>query len=453
MPVAARTLDGDPTILHSDQVEGLRQRLRGPVLTEEDPGYEEARGVWNGMIDRRPAVIARCAGAADVMDAVGFAGEHRLLLSVRGGGHNVAGNAVCEGGLVVDLSPMNGVRVAAPGGVVSTTGVAGLTLGGGLGWLRRKHGLSCDNLRSVDVVTADGERVRASEERNPDLFWGLRGGGGNFGVVTSFEFELHEVGPEVMMVAVMYPQEEAEELITAWREFMEEAPEEVSSQAVLWNVPDAEALPEEARGAPVCVLAALHSGDPAEGERILRPLRELSDPVLDMSGVMPFTAAQSSLDRFYPKGDLRYYWKSTRLDRLDDEVIDAVAARGRERPSPRSHLILWHQGGAMSRVGTSETAFGDRGAPYTLTLDSTWADPARDRENVEWTREVWDDMQRFSERGLYLNFPGMGEEGEELVRSAYGDTYGRLAEVKARWDPNNLFRMNQNIRPETETAG
>jgi len=325
--------------------------------------------------------------------------------------------------------------------------VAGLTLGGGLGWLRRKHGLSCDNLRSADVVTAEGERVTASADENPDLFWGLRGGGGNFGVVTSFEFDLHEVGPEVLFAGVMYPMEEADRLLPAWRDFMAEAPEEVSSQAMLWTVPEMEGLPEEAQGRPICMMGALYSGDPDEGKQVLRPLRELSDPVLDMSGVMPYTAVQASQDHFYPEGELQYYWKSTDLERLDDEVIGALIDHAAERPSPRTHLILWHQGGAMRRVGPDETAFGDRSAPYLLTIDFTWFDPARNEENVAWTREVWEDMQRFSGGGLYLNIAGMSENGEDLVRSAYGGTYERLVEIKTRWDPNNLFRMNHNIEP------
>lgn len=470
----AQTIHREQAHLDPDHVEALAERLRGPLLRAGEDGYDEARAVWNGMIDKRPALIVRAAGAADVMDAVRFAREHKLLLAVRGGSHNVAGHAVCDGGLVIDLSPMDGVRVdpsaqiarveggatwgdvdretqafglATPGGVVSTTGVAGLTLGGGIGWLRNKYGLSCDNLVSADVVSADGELVTASADENSDLFWGLRGGGGNFGVVTSFEFELHEVGPEVAFAAVMYPQDEAGQLLPAWRDFMAEAPDEVSSQAILWSVPQVEAFPEEAQGHPVFVVGALYSGDPEEGKQVLGPLRELSDPVLDMSGVMPYTAVQASFDPFYPEGELQYYWKSTDLEHLGDEVIDALAGHAAERPSPRTHLIVWHQGGAMRRVGPDETAFGDRSASYLLTIDSTWPDPAQAEENVAWTREVWQDMQRFSGGGLYLNFPGLGEEGEDLVRSAYGSTYDRLVDVKNRWDPENLFRMNQNIEP------
>ena len=472
--LSATALDEPDVTLDADAVEGLAARLRGSLLTEGDAGYDDARTIWNGMIDERPALIARCSGTADVLHAVRFARENELLTAVRGGGHNVAGHAVCDGGLMIDLSAMNGVRVdpaertvrveggatwgdvdhetqvhglATPGGVVSTTGVAGLTLGGGMGWLRRKHGLACDNLVSADVVTADGELVTASAAEHPDLLWGLKGGGGNFGVVTSFEFELHEVGPEVAFAAVMYPMKEAAELFPAWRDFMASAPEAITSQAILWTVPEHEAFPEAARGRDVFVTGALYAGDPDKGERALRPLRELSDPVLDMSGVVPYTFVQTSFDRFYPAGEGRYYWKSTDLDRLDGDVVEALVRHGRERPSPRTHLIIWHQGGAMERVPADATAFGDRSAPYTLTIDSTWFDAARDEENVSWTRAVWEDLQRFSTGGLYLNFPGLGEEGEELVRSAYGAGYERLVRLKREWDPDNLFRMNQNIEP------
>ena len=473
-PVMARSLEGDELTLELDEIEGLRDLSTGVSPDARRPGYDEARTIWNGMIDKRPALIARCSGTADVIYAVRFAREYELLTAIRGGGHNVAGNAVCDGGLMIDLSAMTGVHVdptqrtvrveggatwgdvdhdtqahglATPGGVVSTTGVAGLTLGGGMGWLRRKHGLACDNLLSANVVTADGELVTASAEEHPDLLWGLKGGGGNVGVVTSFEFELHEIGPEVAFAAVMYPMEEAGELLPVWRDFMEAAPEEITSQAILWTVPEHDAFTEEVRGHDVFVTGPLYAGEPEEGDRSLRPLRELSEPVLDMSGIAPYTFVQTSFDPFYPSGDGRYYWKSTDLDRLDPDAIGALVRHGRERPSPRTHLIVWHQGGAMGRVPTEVTAFGDRSAPYTLTIDSTWFDPARDEENVSWTRSVWDDLQRFSTGGLYLNFPGMGEEGEELVRAAYGEGYRRLVELKNRWDPDNLFRMNQNIEP------
>ncbi|MEF8817409.1 MAG: FAD-binding oxidoreductase [Salinibacter sp.] len=470
----ATTLTNGQTTLSEEAIDEFAGRLRGPLITPGDDGYDAARQVWNGMIDKRPALIARCSGTADVIDAVNFARENDLLLAVRGGGHNVAGDAVCDGGLVIDLSEMRGVRVdpsaqtvraeggatwgdldretqafglVTPGGVVSTTGIAGLTLGGGLGWLRCKHGLSCDNLISADVVTADGELLPVSEDENPDLFWGLRGGGGNFGVVTSFEFELHEVGPTVMMCAVMYPAETAPEALPAWRDFMEAAPDEVSSQAYFWAVPDVEAFPAEARGENTFIVAAMHAGPPDEGERVLQPLRELGTPLVDLSGPMPYRAVQTLFDPFFPEGERHYYFKSRDLASLDDEVIDAIIDGAMDRPVPTILIAIWHYGGAMSRVGADETAFGSRDAPYLFSVDATWDDPADSERVIEWSRAFLDYMEPYAEDGMYVNFSGFGEEGDKLVRSAYGPNYERLARLKAEYDPDNLFRLNQNIRP------
>jgi len=463
--------------LDEETLQGFSASVRGETLRPGDVGYDDARRVWNGMIDRRPGLIVRCAGAADVIDAVNFAREHDLVLAVRGGGHNVAGTAVCDGGLVIDLSPMRGVHVDAPartlragagalwgdvdretqafglataGGVVSTTGIAGLTLGGGLGWLRRKHGLSCDNLLSVDIVTADGRLLTASETENADLFWGIRGGGGNFGVVTSFEYRLHPVGPMVYLCAPMYPADQPEvarAALRAWRDFSAEAPDEISCEAIIWTVPPAPDFPEAVHGKPVVVLAAVATGPLDEGERILRPLREIGTPVADLSGPIPYTALQAAFDAEFPKGELQYYWKSLYLDGLGDDLIDLLLARGQERPSPQTLLGIWQLGGAMSRVPADATAFGRRDAPFLLSIDSTWADPAETERNVAWSREVWSEMHAFSSGGVYLNFPGLGEEREALVKAAYGANYARLAELKERYDPTNLFRINQNIAP------
>lgn len=394
-------------------------------------------------------------------------------LAVRGGGHNVAGHAVNDGGRVIDLSPMKGIQVepeariaraqggvtwrelnretqlfglATPGGNISTTGIAGMTLGGGLSRLRRKYGLSCDNLIAADVVTADGHFLRASEDENPDLLWALRGGGGNFGVVTTFEYRLHEVGPKVVFAAVIYPEELARELLPAWRDYMTLAPDAVSADALFWTIPPVPAFPEALHGRDVFIVSALYSDDWREGQRVLQPLRELAEPLLDMSGAIPYTQVQTMFDPFFPKGAF-YYWKSLRLDSLDEEVIAAIVERVANRPSPRTPVPIWHHGGAMSRVGPEETAFGDCSAPYLLSLDSTWVDPADSEENVAWTRAVWEEMQRFSTRGSYLNFPGMGEEGEALVRAAYGANYERLRALKRKYDPTNLFSQNQNIDP------
>ena len=454
-------------------VEELATRLRGSLLRPGDPGYDDARAVQNGLIDRRPGLIVRCAGTADVVAAVNVARDHGLLLSIRGGGHNVAGTAVNDGGLVVDLSGMRGVRVdpaartarvqggatwgevdretqrfglATPGGMVSTTGVGGLTLHGGYGHLRRKHGLSLDNLLSVEIVTADGRVRTASADEHEDLFWAVRGAGSNVGVVTSFEFRLHPIGPTLMRCASVYALEDGRTVLRRWREFTASAPDEVSSVALAWSVPDVDAFPPELRRRPVVILAGVYAGSVAEAERIMRPLREIATPLLDLSGPAPYTALQADFDPFFPKGRL-YYWKSTYVDDLSDEAIDTIVGRAADRPSPLSDIFIMHLGGAMGRVGTTDTAYGRRDAPYLAVIDATWAEPEETAPNIAWARAAWADMQRFNSGGLYLNFAGFGEEKEALVRAGYGPNYERLAELKATYDPTNLFRMNQNIRP------
>ncbi|MBX0325595.1 FAD-binding protein [Halomicroarcula sp. F13] len=463
------------TLLDDTHVEAFVEGFQGDVIRPGDDEYDEARAVWNRVIDKYPALIAQCTGVADVIDAVNFARENDLLVAIRGGGHNVAGTAVCDGGLVIDLSRMKGVHVdldaqtvraeggvtwgeldhetqqfglATPGGVVSITGIAGLTLSGGMGWLRRKYGLSIDNLVSVDIVTADGEFLTASETQSPELFWGIRGGGGNFGVVTSFEYRLHPVGPKVMFAGVMYPLATAREVVPAWRDFMADAPEEVSSELVFWSVPAVPDFPEETHGEPIVTVAAMHCGPAEEGERILWPLRDLAKPLIDLSGRMPFTQVQKLFDPFFPEGELCHYWKSINLHRLDEEIIDEIISIVEDRPASSILIPLWHHGGAMQRVGSTETSYGDRSPAYMLSFDSTWEDPSNTEEIVAWTREAWADMHRFSDGSLYLNFPGFGEEGEELVRSAAGQkNFERLVALKDKYDPTNLFRLNQNITP------
>jgi FAD/FMN-containing dehydrogenase len=467
------TLTGADAALTGSVVEGFGSRLRGELLRPGDAGYEEARLLWNGLIDKRPALIARCAGVGDVVDSVNFARENDLLVAVRGGGHNVAGNAACDGGLVIDLSPMKGVRVdpergtaraeagatlgdidretqvfglATPLGVVTETGIAGLTLGGGLGWLRRKYGTSSDNLVSVDVVTADGRFLTASEEENEDLFWGIRGGGGNFGVVTSFEYRLHPVGPEVTFCFVLYPGDRAREVLQSCGEYVTEAPEEVSPLGVLGRVPHDEIFPERWHGEQYVALLAMHPGEAEEGERVLWPLRELGAPIVDLSARMPYTEAQAVLDEDYPDG-WRYYWKSVNVDGLSDEVIEGLVNHAEAAPSGHSTIDVWYQGGAMGRVGAAETAFGDRSVPYLLGIEANWEEPRDDEANVAWARNCVADMRRFSSGGMYLNFPGFLEEGDQLLRGAYGENYERLVDLKNRYDPTNLFRLNQNIKP------
>ena len=456
-------------------IEELQSTFRGQLIQPSDADYDEARQVWNGYIDKHPALIAQCTGTADVIDAVTFARKHDIEVSVRGGGHNVAGSALCDDGMVIDLSGMRGIHVdasqklarvqggatwgdldretqvfglAAPGGVVSTTGVAGLTLGGGLGWLRKKYGLSCDNLNSVEIVTADGKLLTASHNENKDLFWALQGGGGNFGIVTSFEFQLHEVGPTVMMCAVMYPIEIADKVLSAWKDFMVTSPDEISSQALFWALPDSDDFPKEARGKHVIAISAMYAGDSNEGEKKLQALREIDTPVIDLSGQIPYTVAQTMFDPFFPENERYYYFKSQDLASLNKETMDALIEEAKNRPVASILVALWHYGGKMNRIGSKDTAFGSRDTSFLFSVDAIWDDPSDSEEVISWSREFLDKMRRFSGDGMYVNFSGFGEEGEDLVRKAYGENYERLAKIKAKYDPDNFFHINQNIKPK-----
>jgi FAD/FMN-containing dehydrogenase len=451
----------------------LAERISGVVLAPHHPGYEDARRVWNGMVDKRPALIARCADAADVAVALRFAAEQALPLAVRGGGHNVAGTALVDDGLVIDLSALRAVRVdpsrrtvhvqggatwadvdavtaplglATPGGVVSDTGVAGLALSGGVSHQRRRDGMTIDNLVSAEVVLADGRVVRASADEHADLWWALRGGGGNFGVVTSFELRLHALGPEVFGVNVAYPVDDAARVLAGWRDAVADAPDELSSAGFVWSMPADEALPPELRGAPYVGLAGMWAGDPDEGERATRALRELATPLLDMSGRMPYLDFQRSLDPFFPAG-VRRYWKALYMEDLGDAAIETTVDWSARRPSADTLVIVRHCGGAIGRVGAEETAFGDRGGEWMLSIDSSWTEPAEDAANVEYTRAFWDAAAPFSNGQTYFNFPGLFEEGDAAVRASYGANHERLARVKAAYDPDNRFRPGQNIRP------
>ena len=451
----------------------LAERMAGEVIAPDHPEYETARRMWNGMIDKRPVSIARCADADDVATAVLFAAEHELPLAVRGGGHNVAGTAVVDDGLVIDLSAMRAVRIdaagrtvhvqggatwadvdrvtaplglATPGGVVSETGVAGLALSGGVSHQRRRDGMTVDNLVSAEVVLADGRRVRASADEHPDLHWALRGGGGNFGVVTSFELRLHELGPEVFGLNVAYPIEDAARVLAGWRDAVAGAPDELSTAGFIWSLPVIDDLPEQLRGAPYVGVAGMWAGDPDEGERVTQALRALATPLLDMSGTMPYVEFQQSLDPFFPAGPRRY-WKALYLDGFSDAAIDTTVDWSNRRPSNDTLVIIRHCGGAIARVGAEETAFGDRSSEWMLSIDSTWHSPADDATNVAYTRAFWDAAAPFSNGQTYFNFPGLFEDGEAAVRASYGANHDRLTRVKAAYDPDNRFRLNQNIRP------
>ncbi len=456
----------------------LGERLIGDVIAPHHLEYDEARRVWNGMIDKRPAVIARCSGAADVAEAIRFAREYDLPLSVRGGGHNVAGTALVDDGVVIDLSAMRGVHadpagrtvhaqggatwadvdrvtaplgLATPGGVVSETGVAGLALGGGVSHQRRRDGMTIDNLVSAQLVLADGRRVHASADEHADLYWALRGGGGNFGVVTSFEFRLHELGPEVFGLNVAYPLEDAARVLAGWRDAVADAPDELSTAGLIWSLPVVDELPEELRGVPYVGVAGMWAGDPDEGERATRRLRELATPLLDMSARASYLEFQSSLDPFFPAG-VRRYWKALYLDGFSDAAIETTVDWSERRPSGDTLVIVRHCGGAMARVGAEETAFGDRSSEWMLSIDSSWQDPADDERNVAYTRAFWDATVPFSDGKTYFNFPGLFEEGDAAVRSSYGANHDRLARIKAAYDPENVFRLNQNIRPAASSA-
>ena len=467
------TLSSESIEVSEKDVADLQASVRGPVLTADSSDYNEVRQVWNKMIDKRPALIVRCTGTADVVAGVNFAREHGLLLAVRGGGHNAAGNATCDGGVMLDLSLMKGVFVdtekrlahaqggatwgdldhetqlhglAAPGGVVSETGIGGLTLGGGYGWLRRKHGLSCDNLHAVEIVTADGQVRTASAQENQDLFWAIRGGGGNFGVVTTFTYNLHPVGPMVNLVAAMYPNQLTPQILPAWRDLMESAPPEFSSNFLCWTIPDLPDFPPEARNKGVAIVVGVHSGPLEEGAAFIQPLRELAEPLVDLSGTLPYAVVQSLFDWVNPEGEVYHYWKSLHVNEIDDEVIAIVSEQVQNRPTEWTIFDIWAMGGAVGQVPADATAMGDRSAPYTFVFNTSWHDPAVSDECIEWTRRFYARMQHFSPGSSYLNFPGFMEE-EGLVEKAYGRNYTRLAAIKAKYDPSNLFRLNQNIQP------
>ena len=447
-------------------VESLRTTLRGSLLSQGDDGYEAARQVWNAMIDRRPALIARCAGAADVMAAVRFAREQNMLLSMRGGGHNVAGSAVCDDGLMIDLSRMKSIRVdpsartaraepgvlwqefdretqafglATVGGVVGTTGVAGLTLGGGQGWLTGKYGMSCDNLIGADVVMADGTLVRASATENEDLFWALRGAGANFGVVTSFEYRLHEVGPYVLGGLVIHPIDDARDVLRFYRDFAASQPDDLTTYCGILTTPD---------GALVIALVACYAGDLAEGERVLAPLRSFRSPVADTIEPIPYTAMQAIMTGGFPHGR-QNYWKSGLARELNDSAIDVMVEYAQQIPSPFTAIAIADCHGAYSRIGNQETAYSHRDAPFDVNILSGWLDPADADRNVSWTRSFFEALQPHLSGGVYVNDLDRDETADR-VRSAYGTNYDRLAALKARFDPTNLFRMNNNIRPAVQ---
>lgn len=470
-----RTLTAGRKTIATAVIEELASELDGSILDTSDAGYDGARAIWNGMIDRRPELIIRCRTAADVVSAVRLARDNALLVSVRGGGHGIAGNAVCDGGLMIDLSQMTSVRVDAaarrawvepgatladidketqavglvvPTGINSTTGIAGLTLGGGFGWITRKFGLTLDNLVSVEVVTADGELRRASETQDPDLFWALRGGGGNFGVVTAFEFRLHKLGPQVLSGLVVHPLSDAEMVLKEYRQALELAPDELTCWAVMRQAPPLPFLPAQWHGKEVLILAMCYCGDLAEGEKATARLRAIGTPIADVVGAAPFTAWQQAFDPLLAPG-ARNYWKSHDFTDLSDTTIGLLIGAARRLPGPECEIFIAHVGGEAGRVAADATAFPQRSSHFVMNVHARWREQSMDQSCIGWARELFDAAKPFSAGTAYINF--MPADEMDRVREAYGGSYHRLAMLKQRYDPSNLFRMNQNVTPVTNT--
>ena len=467
-------IDGTENQLRESTLQDFSTSLRGDILRPGDDSYHPARTLWNAMIDMRPALIVRCAGTADVILSLQFARRHELLISVRGGGHNIAGSALCNQGMTIDLSRMKGIWVdresstayaqpgvcwgdldqetqafglATPGGIVSTTGIAGLTLGGGFGWLSRQYGYTCDNLLSAELVTAKAQHLRVSNLENEDLFWAIRGGGGNFGIVTSFHYRLHPVGPELLAGLRLYPMDKAINILRFYRRFSSEAPPQLGSLVLLRRAPAAPFLPRHLHGTPVIGLALCYLGSVEEGRRVLQPLEELGTPLVDQIGPKPFSFHQKMLDAAQPAGR-RYYWKSEYLNTLPNDLLSTLVKYASRISSPLSTVLLMQLGGAISQRAEGETAAAHRQAGYILNIASSWSDPRQSSTHIAWTRKFWKECLPYSTGGTYVSFLTR-DEGKQRIRAAYGSNYSRLVEIKNRYDPQNRFRFNQNIAPKS----
>jgi FAD/FMN-containing dehydrogenase len=454
------------------QISEFKAQFQGQLLSPEDAGYHDVRQIWNAMIDRKPALIARCASVDDVVRAVAFARQRSLVVSIRGGGHNIAGNAVCDDGLMIDCSLMKSVSVdtnarratvapgctladfdaaaqvhglATPLGINSTTGVAGLTLGGGFGWLSRKYGMTVDNLISADVVLADGRQVRASDTENTDLFWGLRGGGGNFGVVTSFEFQLHPVGPNVLSGLIVFPFSEAKPVLTKFAAFTESMPDDLNVWMVTRGAPPLPFLPAAVHGTGIVALALCYAGDPAVGAKLIEPLRAFGTVLGEHVGVQPYTAWQQAFDPLLAPG-ARNYWKSHNFSQLSEGAIDAIVAYAGKLPSPHSEIFIGTIGGQTTRVAADAMAYSSRDAKYVMNVHGRWDTVAEDERGMAWAREFFAKSQPFASGGAYINF--LTQDETDRIKFAYGGVYSRLVELKKKYDPTNFFRMNQNIKPD-----
>lgn len=453
---------GANTVIQAAAVEELRGSLRGELLCPSDDGYNDARSLWNAMFDKQPALIVRCAEVSDIISSVNFARTNRIPVAVRGGGHNVSGSGACDGGLMIDMTRLKSVRVdplsrtaraeagltwgefdretqavglATTGGICSETGIAGVTLGGGFGWLMRKYGLAVDNLVSVEIVSADGQLRKASATENADLFFGVRGAQSNFGVITALEYQLYPIGPTVLAGLVLHPLETAREVLKFYRAYNSHTPEEMSAWAALLTSPD---------GQPMVAILACYIGPIEAGEKVVRPLKEFGPPVADMIQPMPYVKSQSLIDESFPRGRSNY-WKSSLLRELSDDAIDTVVEGFRAVTSPYSSVLIEQLGGAVSRVRKEETAFSHRTSPYDLVIMPMWSDPAESEKHIRWADELWRATQPFSSGGVYVNY--LGNEGEDRVKASYGTNYERLVSLKNKYDPMNLFRFNQNIKP------
>ena len=467
-----KTIDGSEIDLKQEILESLKLRLKGPVLTSGDIGFEESRTVWNGMIDKKPAIVVRCLGTADVIACVQFVREHNLLLCIKGGGHNIAGLAVADGALMLDMSLMRGVIVdpqrkvahaqvgcllsdvdretqiyglAAVLGFVSTTGIAGLTLGGGFGYLTRRWGWTSDNVTGMNVVTADARLVQASSDENPELFWGLRGGGGNFGIVTSIDYRLYPVGPEIVGGMVAWHASEAPKVLELYRKLAEQAPPELTLVALMRPAPPAPWLPKDIHGKPIVGLLACYSGSPDDGDKAVAPIKAFGNPVGDVLIRRPYIQMQTLIDTANPKGR-RYYWKSEYLPRIEPALCEKIIEHAAKIPSPHSAIILFQLEGALNHFKEDHSPAGNRDARFVLNIPGSWEKADDDKQNTDWVREAWDDMKSFSTGGNYINFQ-TEDEGHGRIEAALGKGLQRLSEIKAKWDPQNVLRMNRNIKP------
>ncbi|MGH2758515.1 MAG: FAD-binding oxidoreductase [Actinomycetota bacterium] len=475
MATSVATLTGSAAKIADEALEELRMTIRGNVLTPEDPGFVMVRAPYNAMHPGRPALVIQAGGTADVIDAVNFARTQGLMVAIRGGGHSVAGLSSVDGGMLIDLAAMNAAEVdleaktvrvqggalvgdmdretqihglVAPCGVVSDTGVAGLTLGGGEGWVRRKYGLSIDNLVSAQVVCADGRVRTASAESNPDLFWAIRGGGGNFGIVTSFTFRLHPVGPMVAFAGVFHPVSDAPNVYRAFRDWAKTVPNEISALIGCTTLPASEHTPPEIHNTPFIVTGAVYAGDPEEGMKIIQPLRDIGTPMADISDIIPFAGVQQAFDEFFQRGSLRSYWKSTYVQDLTDEVLDVVVDKAQNRPHERVFVVTFFMGGAINDVDPEDTAYSERSANWMVSVDGNWHDEADDDKVISWVRESWGEVHALGTGRVYLNFTSIADEPTNAgVDSAHGRNLKRLAEIKAKYDPENFFRLNNNIAP------